>query len=495
MAEPAPGSCASGGDSLTFPAVFQGAERHEEEVRAGRIVLEIDDAALQTALSLYPNGSGRSFVPEDIHRMLIDFKTTFGIRAEDVRNAIEEAQRTGQPVLRRIIAWAMLPTVGKDAFHEYPILDSYPRAENDPRDVCLFCHRRIVNVRTGDRIAIHHPAEEGQAGISVRDQPIPVRHGRDDAPKAGRNIRVEGHELFAAVDGRLVIEPGFVVVVEELELGGGLSPAIGDVDFVGKILILGDVEAGVDVRCGKDITVRGSIIGSNVHCAGNLLVTHGIIGSEETCIEVEGNLDVAFIGNATVKVWGDCTVRDNVATSTLWCSGKVTMMERRGQIVSGWVAAKHGVQARSVGVEVGTKVRISVGRDYVAEERLAELSTRIESVQARLKQLLDIQRREGPGTATHQTLPPTKRAEIEKALAQRVEVMAEIQGILEAIVHLRTLVMPSSDEMVEVSGIIRADAIIEFPVDKLKVPEDIRGVVFRYSVREERIEMSGSAAA
>jgi hypothetical protein len=27
------------------------------------------------------------------------------------------------------------------------------------------------------------------------------------------------------------------------------------------------------------------------------------------------------------------------------------------------------------------------------------------------------------------------------------------------------------------------------------VPEDIRGVVFRYSVREERIEMSGSAAA
>jgi len=224
MGEPTSGGRAGAGDILAFPAVFQSAERYEEEVRAGRIVLEIDDAALQTALSLYPNGSGRTFFPEDVNQMLLDFKTTFGIQAEEIKKAIEEVQQSGQPIVRRIIARALLPLPGKDAFNEYPILDTYPREENDPRDPHLFCYRRIVNVRVGDRIALHHPAEEGQAGINVRDQPIPVRHGRDDTPKPGRNVRVEDNDLFAAVDGRLVIEPGFVAVDEELKLGEASPP-------------------------------------------------------------------------------------------------------------------------------------------------------------------------------------------------------------------------------------------------------------------------------
>ncbi len=495
MGEPAPAIRTGSGDILTFPAVFQGAERYEEEVRAGRILLEIDDAALQTALSLYPNGSGRAFFPEDINQMLVDFKTTFGIQPEEIKKAIEEALATGQPVVRRIIARALLPIPGKDAYNEYPILDTYPREENDPRDPHLFCYRRIVNVRTGDRIALHHPAEDGQAGINVRDQPIPVRNGRDETPKPGRNVRQDGTDIFAGVDGRLVIEPGFVAVDEELKLGNGLSPAIGDIDFVGKILILGDVEAGVSVQCAKDMTVRGSIIGSNIQCEGNLMVTNGIIGSAETRIEVEGNLDVAFIENATVKAWGDCTIRDNFATSTLWCSGKVTMLQRRGHFVSGWVAAKGGVDVRSIGVELGTKARVSVGRDYVAEERLAELGETFESLQGRLQHINDLQHRAGPGTATYKILPAAKRAEIDKTLDQRVELMAEVEALQEYIDYLRILVMPASDVTVKATSIVRADTIVEFPVAKLKVPADMRGVIFRYNVAEGRIDMSGSAAA
>jgi len=248
------------------------------------------------------------------------------------------------------------------------------------------------------------------------------------------------------------------------------------------------------VHCAKDMTVRGSIIGSNVYGEGNLWVTNGIIGSEDTQIEIEGNLDVAFIENAMVKVWGDCTIRDNFATSTLWCSGKLTMNQRRGHLVSGWVAAKLGVEVRNVGVELGTKARISVGRDYVAEERLAELGETLEDLQARLKHVDEIQKRTGPGTATYKILPPARRAEIEKTLEQRIDLLGEIEATQEYIDYLRMLVMPASDVTVKVTSIARADAIIEFPVEKLKVPTDIRGVIFRYNVTEDRIDMSGSAA-
>ncbi len=495
MAQTPPASGDNTTELIRFPDTFEPAERYEEEVRAGRIVLEIDDAALQTGLSLYPNGSGRPFFPEDIHQMLVDFKTTFGIIGEAIKAALEEVERSQKPVIRRIIARAQLPTPGTDAYNEYPILDTYPRSETDPQDPMLLCDRKIINVHTGDLLAIHHPAQDGASGTNVRDQPIPVRHGRDDTPKPARNVAMEDDRIIAQMDGRLIIEPGFIAVEEELKLRDGLTPAMGDIDFVGKILILGDVEAGVTVHCAKDITVRGSIVGSDIHCEGNLTVTNGIIGSEETVTYVEGNLDAAFVENAVIKVWGDTIIRSNFATSTLWCSGQLLMQQRRGHFVSGWAAAKNGIKVSNVGIEVGTKARLAVGRDYLAEERLGEIHDEVEELQGKVHQLQELRRRAGPGTGTYKVLPQAKRLEVEAALEQLPQVAAELAETREYLEYLQLLVMPSYEVSVRVTNVVRADTIIEFPTGKYKVTEDFRDVAFEFNRQEGVIAMIASDAA
>ena len=478
-----------------MPPEFESAERKTRETAAGRIVIELDDAALLVALSLHPNGSGKPFTEQGILEMLVDFDVQLGTDPQAIRAAIGDETLASQPLERVIIAKGQPPVPGKDAYMDFPLLESMPRQEDDPDDPHLLCERYIVNALEGQAVGILHPAEEGIAGISVRDMPIPVRNGVDDTPKPIRKLRWENNALIAEADGRLFIEQRSIFVDEILKINSDLTITFGDIDFVGGVVINGDIESGVTVKCLKNMEVRGTIACVDVECGGLLRVRNGIIGSDETSVTVGGDLEVGFVENATLNVGGNCIIKDNFATSTLVCSGSLIMKQGRGHFVSGLAAVRDEIIVRNVGIQENTKARLSVGRDRLAEERLQQMNEEIAETAERLKELDEFLQQRGPGSPSYKLLTPEECAEVEEKLEERPELETELTEAGEKRKAMLKKTEPNPNAVINITRILHADTIIEFPQKKVKVCESLAGVTFKFNQVEEKIEAKASKAA
>ncbi|MCK4305662.1 MAG: DUF342 domain-containing protein, partial [Candidatus Eisenbacteria sp.] len=467
---------------------FEPSERTEHEVSAGRVVIETDEGGFLAALSLYPEGSNVAFSEAELITILGECGVTTGLEIEEIQRVISQVASSVEPVERAIIAKGQKPVPGQDAYLEHTLIDSLEKDETDPKDPKLFCQRRIVNVLAGHEIAVYYPPENGIAGLTVRGMPIPVKHGADTTPKPSRNIRREGSAFTAGTDGRLVIEDGALYVDEELRINEALTPAFGDVDFVGKLVVNGDVEAGLRIRIEKDVEVYGSVIGTDLLCKGNMKVRNGIIGSGNTEIVVNGDLEVDFVENAVLKVRGACTVRDNFATSTLICSDTLTVMQGRGLFLSGSATVRNEIKVKNVGNSEGGTVKFFVGRDLLAEEEKRAIESEIERLELVIEELKKLEKAAGPTTATYRSLSQSKREGILARLDELPPLEEELADAREANGELESQIVPVQSASVTVVKTLYPDVIVEFPIDRIKVHTALSGVTIVFDEEESRIE-------
>ena len=474
--------------------VFEPKKNVELKGQGGRILLELDELALKAALSLYPDESPDVFDEEQIFDFIARQAIQEGLDNAAVTKVIAVATKSGQPVERVIVATGQPPDLGRDAYLEFPPLDRMPREDNDPTDPAQFTERHVINIRAGEDVAIYHAIQEGVPGVSIKGKPIGVKQGVDKTARAGKNLEWKEQTIISQVDGRLIIKDNQVLVEETLEFDQDLTLVFGDIDFVGGIRVGRNIEAGVAVKCHRDLVVQGSIIGCDISVHGNLIVDKGIIGSDETSIAVRGNLVASFIENAKIQVEGQCEIKERLATSVIRCSGAVDMLSGRGHFVSGVVMARNGIRVKCVGIPVGTKARLSVGRDANAEERMKALTADIERLGKSVKEIKVIDQKVGPMTRTYQKLSPGKQGEIEMLLEQLPRLEEDLADAQAKAAELKPLLIPSHEAQVTVTGEVNPDTVIEFPLFRLKIPLQSSAVTYRFNEKSCRIESVAAAA-
>lgn len=478
---------------------FVAKDRIERTVAAGQIVVEIDAEALLAAVSVYPNVSGKAFTEEEITTALQSAKVARGLELDRVHEVIGQAAATNAPVERIIVARGKPARASRDARLDYPGLDQWIAAHPEPGGVAdsspqQYCAAHVVNVSEGETVAVYSPIEDGVAGFTVLGLVLGVKPAVDRTPKPGQNLRWENRDLVATVDGRLIVEERSLRVAEVLEFDKDLTVVQGDVDFVGKIVVGGNIESGVTVRCRKDLVVKGSLIGSNVFCDGDLVVEKGIVGSDDTTIEVRGNLAARNVENANLRVWGAAVIADSFVTSRLLCGDALDMTSGRGHFVSGHAAARGGISVRTVGIRLGTKARLSVGRDMLAKERMDQLTAEIERHKAQLKTIRELDAKVGPMTKAYQKLPTRKQEEIELLLEQIPRLESLLATLQQEVEELRLKLAPASDVKVIVLGTACADTVVEFPFHWTRLATEMVEVAFRFNEQTAKVEGVPAAA-
>ena len=342
-------------------------------------------------------------------------------------------------------------------------------------------------------MAVHHPLTDGVAGVNLRGEYLSAEPGTDATPRAERNLIRDGNDILSEIDGRLVIESKSLFVDEQVTIDDDLTVLYGDIDFVGNIIVWGNIESGVKIRCEKDITVGGSIFGSTIVCEGNLKVGNGVVGAEGTSISVKGNVDATFVENASLRVWGDCRVRDSLVSSTVLCAGRFEM-PGAGHFVSGQVCARDGALVGVIGIPVGTKARLAVGTDSLAIARIGELETEIEAAEKRAEKIIEIERQMGPSTPGYKSLSPQKRAEIDRLL----ELHAEIQKSILSAQNERSWLLQQPkrnyEALIQVRKRAHEDALMEFPLGRLVVRPAVSAARFAYDSEGDRVAVLPLAA-
>jgi uncharacterized protein (DUF342 family) len=239
-------------------------------------------------------------------------------------------------------------------------------------------------VKKGQLLATRIPPSPGKDGLAVNGQTILGKPGRDYRLPQGRHTVVDpdGCKLLAEMDGHVVYTPrdNKINIFDEYVVTKDVDFSVGNIEFVGSVRILGNVQPGFKIIAEGDVEVQGYVDAALIEAGGNVTIRGGVQGRNKGVIRAGGNLKTPFIQSAIVDVGGSCIVGENIMHSQVSAGSKIVMEGRKAVIVGGMVRAGEEVATRVLGSPMATPTEVEVG---VHPHLRAELT----SIQESLKEL------------------------------------------------------------------------------------------------------------
>jgi uncharacterized protein len=342
---------------------------------------------------------------------------------------------------------------------------------------------RLHNVKKGQLIARKIPPMPGKSGNTVTGEEIPYRAGKDAHFKVGKNVLIDQDEtsMYAAMDGLVTLtEKGKVNVFPVYEVNGDVDYSTGNIDFVGTVVIRGNVLTGFTVKSAGDIRVVGGVEGAELISGGSIEIAGGIIGYNKGLVSAGKNVKVSFIQDGNVVAGEDVIVSQSIMHSNIRAGRDVLCNGSKGLIVGGIVQAGERVVARTIGNTMSTATAIEVGV-------VPELRNEINDLRQELRQLLENEDKTNKALyllnqlANNGQLAPDKVALRVKLNATKQSHMREEKRIKERVLEIEKMLEDTVRARVEVVKTIYGGSKIVIGRYTRFVKDPTERVVFIYS--------------
>ncbi|TCS82965.1 DUF342 domain-containing protein [Tepidibacillus fermentans] len=276
------------------------------------------------------------------------------------------------------IAKGLKPIHGENAKIKWVILEEKER--NKPKvvegdRVDYYSVNTIINVKKGELIAQKIPATKGEEGKTVRGKTIPAKPGKDLSFKIGKNVVLNETKdsIYASVDGQVVIDDK-VQVLPIYEVKGDVDFSVGNIDFVGTVIVSGNVLDGFKIHALDDIKIFGYVEGAElISKRGNIEIQQGVIGYQRSTIRAAKSVKALYIMDATVYAGENVHISQSIMRSEIIAGKEVICLGTKGLIVGGQTNAGTKVIASIIGNHLATPTSIEVGINPMLREELREL--------------------------------------------------------------------------------------------------------------------------
>lgn len=319
---------------------------------------------------------------ESLRQLLTQHHIKYGIMDEAITHFI---QRPTMDLFPLTIARGKQPEHGKDGKVEY-VSDFSTEINRDQqwnfRDVM-----RIPSVKKGEKIATLKPPTKGTPGYMVNGKMIAARPGRPALIKAGKNVvfNEENQTFYAVSEGQLSIRGKLIQIQPVIEIHETLSMKKGNLDFVGTIIIRGDVPAGYSVKAGGDIKIFGMVEAATISAGGSVHVSEGLAGQGKGTIESGESIQIGYINQGNVIADKDLYVENSIIHSI--CTIKGHVFCQKGSIIGGTLSVGKMAEAKDVGNRLSTKTEIIFGLNQLVEQQKNKLLTKKQDLEAMLAKL------------------------------------------------------------------------------------------------------------
>ena len=245
----------------------------------------------------------------------------------------------------------------------------------------------------GDLLVTRTLPTPGKDGMTVTGREIKAKPGKPVLFKFGKNIRQseDGLQLFADKSGNVIFDGDKISILEILELRKDVGPETGNIHFVGKVIIYGNVLSGYEIVCDSDVEINGVVECAKIEAKGNLVINGGVQGNDLAELDVGGNLTSNFLNNTHARVSGNIQC-DAVLHCHITCDGSIVAEGKRGMVVGGELNVRNEIRAKVVGSEMGTLTKIRLGVDAKIMDDFKELAEQIKETQDSLGKLTQAQR-------------------------------------------------------------------------------------------------------
>lgn len=454
------------------------------------ISIQISDDKLTAYLQFNQDNKQLKFTLEQLEELLKSNGVTYGIHYDKCSEIAREPQRFLYD--KSIVATGDEPVQGKDGYinHLFSIDDD----SNAPLHLLdgTVDHKQVKdlnNVKKGQLIAEKIEPEEGISGRAVTGEELPAKTGKTVNLRVGKNVVADEDrlKLFAAIDGLVSMTSGSVInIFPVYEVNGDVDYSIGNIDFVGTVVIRGNVLTGFQVRAKGDIRVVGGVEGAELYADGSIEITAGVMGTNKGLIKAGKNVKTSFLQEANIEAGEDVNVTQSIMHSKVRAGNQI-ICEGKGLIVGGTIQAGKLVTARTIGNTMSTATVIEVGVQPALRNELIELRKKIgvstenmgktEKALVILDQLASAGQLDKNKAELRSRLTITRR-ETKEQLANFKERMLEIEKSLEETGHAK----------VEVKGNVYGGTKIVIGRSTRYVKDTVQRAVFKLA--EGEIDMS-----
>lgn len=281
-------------------------------------VLSDDSAAFFT---LYPpQNGGREVTAEDVFIALAQKNVKYNIDAQLIQSAV--SSRSYDREFRA--ASADMPVNGKDGTVTYMFAkENIPAPKEDEQGFVDYKNLgHIRNIRENETIAEITMPEDGRDGMNVKGVVMKALPGKPAKFTVGSGTKLsdDGLRIFAACDGHICFKNGGFCVESAVTIGGDVDSSIGNLDFLGDIVIKGEVMEGFSVTAGKSITIGGNVTGATLKAGSEVTIKKGCINSSVTA---HGDINCKFCEHSKLSTDLNITAQSFVICD-VYCGGDLT---------------------------------------------------------------------------------------------------------------------------------------------------------------------------
>jgi uncharacterized protein (DUF342 family) len=246
----------------------------------------------------------------------------------------------------------------------------------------------IRNVKAGERIAVVYPPTSGVDGVAVTGEILKARVGKEaNHIFLGENVSFSEQDnsvIVATADGNLVLnEDGTIEVSPVLTIDGNVDVSFGEVNFIGTLIVKGDIKSGARVKVGKNLEVYGNIEDAEVEVKGNALIGGGFIGYGKGKLYVHGDVSLRYITNQNLVADGNIVIKREAVNANIVCGGR--LIARDAVIIGGMVMSKGEVEVRTLGGAEYSRTVVIIGRRDVQVEKLRKVTAEIRRLESYLE--------------------------------------------------------------------------------------------------------------
>ncbi len=392
----------------------------------------IEDAGM-TAYIVFKNREiSESLLYDDMKRFLNEHNIIFGLDNDMIAKVCDKPsdfidKKTG-------IARGKPQTNGEDAYIKWELNEEVTNKPKELQDgsVDYFNLSKIKNFKKGQLIAKKIPGIDGEPGINVAGEEVPQKKGKDIQLKQGKNVVLNDtkDKIYAAIDGQFAItDKNKINVFPIYEVNGDLDLSIGNIDFVGSVVVRGNVPDGFKIKADGEIKVHGNVEGAELIAGGDITIKQGVIGHNKSLIKSGKSFKSSYILDGNVSASEDILVTQSIMHSYVSAGNQVACKGTKGIIVGGKVQAGKSVVATSVGNHLATSTIIEVGIPPELRDELQnmhktkiDLVTSLDKVDKGIKMLDKLNVQDGK-------LPPDKKMLQVNLLNQQIIIEKELKSI------------------------------------------------------------------
>lgn len=418
-----------------------------------KILITVSPDELKAFITLYASQDNSGVTKDDILAALQSQRVTYGIK-EDVVNFCSE-----QPIYNEAfcIAEGIPAQNGKNGsviFHFDTSVDKSPTILDDGR-INYRELNLIQSVKQGQLLCSLVPPVMGTQGMTVKGKIIPAVSGRPAILPRGKNVYTseDGQNLYASTDGEVeYLDLTKVSVYTNHEVPADVDNSTGNVNFVGSVIIKGNVLSGFCVEAGGNVEVYGVVEGATIKAGGNIILRRGMQGMGKGTLIAGGDIVSRYIEYCNVEAQGNIQA-EAVMHSNIKCGNKLELTGRKGLLVGGTCKVGKIIVAKVIGSHMATVTDLEVGTDPTIRERYKQVKEELISSESDIKKaeqaITLLKKLEGMGALT-----PEKQEILTKSVRTKIYLSSRVEELKKEMVVL--------DEKLqqEVSGKIRSLNII-----------------------------------